>query len=145
LTFQPSFGPGGRRKVLALVTRRGLPVKTVTLATFRVASPARPRRQRDVRMVRRHGGVVLAWTGAAFARTHSVSVKLASGREYGVTSAARCRAVFLRKIPRSVAVRIRIVGLRRDLIAGPPSRLVLKAGQSRSGSRAKLPRHICSA
>jgi hypothetical protein len=144
IAFQPSFGPGGRRKVQAVITRSGQPVKTVTLATFHVASPARPRRQRSVRMARRHGGVVLAWTGAAFARTHSISVKLGSGREFGVTSPANCRAVFLRGIPRGVGVRIRIVGVRRDLIAGPATRLLLKAGRSRSGSRAKLPRRICS-
>jgi hypothetical protein len=145
LAFRPSFGPGGRRKILALVTRDGQPVKTVTLATFRVPSPALPRRQRALRMVRRGSGVVFAWVGAAYARTHSISVKLSSGREYGVSTPARCRAVFLRGIPRSVAVHVRIVGVRRDLIAGPASRLLLKRGQARAGSRAKLPRHLCSA
>lgn len=145
LQFRPSFGPGGRRKVLALVTRNGQPIRTVKLATFRVASPARPRRQTSLRMVRRHGGVEFAWAGAAFARNHSISVRLSSGREFGVLSHAGCRAVFLRGIPRGVSVRVRIVGLRRDLLAGPPSGLLLKGGQSRSGSSAQLARRVCSA
>jgi hypothetical protein len=143
IAFQPSFGPGGRRKVQAVITRSGQPVKTITIATFRVASPARPRRQRSLRMVRRSGGVVFAWTGALYARTHSISIKLSSGREFGVSTPARCRAVFLRHIPRNLGVQVRIVGLRRDLIAGPSSRLALRAGKSHSGSRAKLPRSVC--
>jgi hypothetical protein len=54
LHFTPAAGPAGRRTIIAVLSENGVPVRHVTVASYRAPAPARPGKVSKLR-VRRHG------------------------------------------------------------------------------------------
>jgi hypothetical protein len=143
IRFQPAFGPAGARELFALVTHNGVPVLTLPVASFQVGAPALPSRPGRLQLVRRNGGVVVAWSPSAAATGYTVSVTLSDGRMLGLTPAGRCRGVLVRGVSASLAVSAEVAGLRPDLVSGSFVRIRLAAGRARAGAGGALPRGIC--
>jgi PKD repeat protein len=143
IRFQPAFGPAGTRELFALVTHNGVPVLTLPVASFQVGAPALPSRPGRLQLVRRNGGVVVAWSPSAAATGYTVSVTLSDGRMLGLTPAGRCRGVLVRGVSASLAVSAEVAGLRPDLVSGSFVRIRLAAGRARAGAGGALPRGIC--
>lgn len=94
LTFSPADGPGGRREVVALVSRGDLPVSSTVVARYTAPAAARPATVRRVRATRRASAVTVRWRGAARATGYVVRVKGArSGRVAVRVVGARSRSV----------------------------------------------------
>jgi hypothetical protein len=143
VTFTPAFGPAGRRTILAVVTRDGIPVQTVTVASFTTRAPALPKRAGRLQLVRRSGGIVIAWSRVAGATSYTTSITLGDGRKLGRTVAGRCRGVLFRGVASSVAASAEVAGLRPDLVSGPFGTLKLSASASHAGAAGRLPGPIC--
>ena len=144
-TFTPAFGPGGRREIVAVVTRSGIPLSTTTVARFTAPKPKLPSRPVRLRLGRRGSTVVVAFDSSARAVSHTLSFSLSSGKRFGVQPAKRsCRAVLITGIARSVRVAVRVAGVRRDLEVGRYASATLGANKTRAGNRAKLPKRTCT-
>jgi hypothetical protein len=143
VSFSPAFGPGGKRQIIAVVTRGGLPVTNIAVASFRVGAPALPRKPAHLQLARRSNSVVLAWRTQSVASSYSISIKLSTGRMFGMTVPARCSGVNIRSVARSVGVSVEVAGLRQDLASGPFAHGALASGHARSGAGGKLPKPIC--
>jgi hypothetical protein len=111
LRLSPAFGPGGRRAILAIVQRDGLPVGTVRrVARYRVGAvrPPRPARLR----VKRAGFTRRITWRARRGLAYWVDVTTTDGRH--VRYRPRRPRIVFRRVPRGVHVRVRVV-------AGAPS------------------------
>ena len=127
LRFKPADGPGGRRKVVALVEQDGLPRKRITVATFKAPPRVKPGAPKGVTVSTRQG--------ACLRRSSDPARRSRGGPPSGpcaTASASSCadgrRLFFLRDADRArrahpergdPAVSVRVVGLRADNGAGP--------------------------
>lgn len=136
--FRPASGPGGKRQLIAVVERDGLPLSQKVVATFTAAKQQLPATPTRLRMVRFAKWVVAAWdrNGAA---QYSVSVTTAGGAKYGRLIPGTCGSIAL-PVTNGEAVKVSVAGVRDDLEAGARNHGALKATQKRSGATPRLPR-----
>ncbi|HWI73120.1 MAG TPA: hypothetical protein VNT55_14290 [Baekduia sp.] len=137
--FRPTAGPGGTRKIIAVVERDGLPLSQKTVATFRAPKQSLPATPRRLRMVRFAKWVVAAWDKDASADRYSVAVSTGTGQKYGRLLPAGCKSIAL-PIAAGTAVKVSVAGVRDDLAVGARNHGALKATQKRSGATPRLPR-----
>ena len=139
VAFTPTFGPGGMRSILGVVSRDGVPQKTLTLARFRVAPP-RPLVRPRVQLLRTRKGVLLAWSHLAGAARYTISVRTSTRKKLGFNPPARCGAILLRGVARKQMLTASVGGVRRNLETGPARKVLLRARRKRAGV-AHLRRH----
>ena len=143
--FQPSRGPGGTRRIQAMVARDGIPLTRKTLATFKAPREAAPSPIGKLRARRDGNGVVVAFPKSKGAARYTATAVLPDGRTLGFDLAGSCRAVRIPSVRRDEAVRVKVAGVRYDLKVGSYTNVTLaanrrSAGPSPSGS---LPKKIC--
>jgi hypothetical protein len=137
LDFRPSAGPGGKREIVAVVERDGLPLSQKAVASFTAAAPKAPATPKRLRMARFARWVVAAWDKNG-AEQYSVSVVTASGQKYGRMIPGTCGSI---AVPvTDEAVRISVAGVSYDLTVGKRNRGALKTAEKRSGAKPTLPR-----
>ena len=78
--FTPADGPGGRRKIVALVSSYGKPRARLTLATYVAPPPAKPSAIRRLKARRSGRRVSIAWANAANARRYELRITVSDGR-----------------------------------------------------------------
>jgi hypothetical protein len=109
LTFRPSFGRGGKRRIVAHVEQNGLPRTELDVASFRAAAPRTLKAPRGVKLVRRGERLTATWKRVAGAVGYSVDVETADHRaiHYDVKS----RRVVVKRMfdPRASRVTVRAV------------------------------------
>lgn len=137
--FRPSSGPGGKRQIIAVVERDGLPLSQRVVATFATPKQQLPATPSHFRMVRFSQWVVAAWNRKGDADQYSVSVRTGNGRQYGKMISGKCSAIAL-PIRNGEAVRVSVAGVREDLAVGARNRGALSATAKRSGALPRLPR-----
>jgi hypothetical protein len=83
--FTPTYGPSGHRAIYAIVTRRGLVVARVKLASvlIKFAKPAASRPQ----LTRGGTSVLISWAAVPHARRYAVGVSISDGRKLSLTTA----------------------------------------------------------
>ena len=65
VTFTPTPGAGGTRKIVAVVSRGGQPVTNEPVASYRIAAPKLPAKPRRVQVQRKGTTVTIRWTPSA--------------------------------------------------------------------------------
>lgn len=78
LRFRPAYGPGGPRRIVALVEQHGSPRTELTVARFRAEPPPRLRRPR-VRLRQRGDRVAVSWAPVRGAARYVGWVRAADG------------------------------------------------------------------
>lgn len=141
--FRPSQGPGGTRRIQAVVTRGDIPVSQKNIASFRAPAERLPARMGMLRARRVDGDLVVVFPGVRGAARYSVIATLSDGRRIGVGVHRSCRAVRIPDVPADVSARVTASGVRYDLEAGRTRALELRAGVPFAGRRGKLPRRPC--
>jgi len=143
-TFEPAFGPGGERKILAVITRDGIPLDTMQFASYEAPQLKAPSKPTYLRMQRRGTSVIVAWPRSRHAARHTLSLSLGTGKRFGVEpSKLGCRRLLIRHVPQSISVAARVAGVREDLFTGSYASATLRAGRSRTKGRARLPKRSC--
>jgi hypothetical protein len=126
MKFRPAAGPGGTRRIVALVEQDGLPRKRITVARFKAPRWARPGAPRGVKVAVpglasaaavKTRSATITWRPARGAQRYGVRVALEDGRKLFFLRDADDRVVRIPDAGRVVAVRV--VGLRADNVAGP--------------------------
>lgn len=80
IRFTPMDGPGGPRKIIALVSSSGKPRAQLTVASYVAPPPAKPATPKKLRARRSGTKLVVSWRTAANARRYEVRVTLSDGR-----------------------------------------------------------------
>jgi hypothetical protein len=86
VTFTPANGPGGRRKLVALMANdTGVITTKRTIATFVAPSPAKPARPK-VKVKRSGTSLRVTWKTVRGAKRYTVAVSLSDGRKLAYTT-----------------------------------------------------------
>lgn len=151
LRFHPAPGPGGVRKIQAVVvSRAGMPMLQKDIASFRAPRLRLPTRPRYLLARRANGTLRVAFMPSSGASHYLVSASLSDGRELAFELGPRCQAVLIKRVPRGVSAKVKVAGMRLDLAMGAPRTLSIKGGAASAGPKGKLPlrlrkpRRICS-
>ena len=117
--FTPSFGPAGRRSIVAYVDQDGAPRTTIKVATFKAAALRALAAARGVRVVRRGSKLTVTWKKVPGAVKYLVGVKTGDGRS--LLFDGKTRRVVVKRMfgTRKSVVTIRAV--RADNAYGRPS------------------------
>ena len=134
ITFHPALGRSGTRKILALITQDGHPVKTITVAHYVAPKPARAGRPRALHVRRAaNGRITVSWrppTASAASTAHyDVVVDGADGTRRLYVCDPTKRTLRLAPIPGTGVTRVTITALRADMAQGKAARAVLRAAR----------------
>jgi hypothetical protein len=110
VAFRPAEGPGGRRRIVALVEQNGLPRTSLSAGSYSAPPRSRPGRPRRARIRRRGSTLVVSWRPARPGFRHAVHVRLSDRRGLVRIVSARRRSVALRRVGRYGA-RATVIGL----------------------------------
>lgn len=80
LRFTPADGPGGTRKIIALVSSYGKPRAQLTVASYVAPPPARPATPKRLKARRSGTRLVVSWARAANAKRYEIRATLSDGR-----------------------------------------------------------------
>lgn len=135
LRFRPSSGPGGKRRVVAIVEQSGAPRARLGVTSYRAPKAQLPRKPRKLRLRRKRRKLVVSWRKVARAKRYAVAWKLRDGRRGA--KVVRKRRVVIKKVPGINAGKIRVAGLRADNVAGKAARAKLKPKPKKRKRRGK--------
>jgi hypothetical protein len=110
LRFRPAPGRPGTRRIVALVTRDGLPAGRRVVARFRAGKPVVLGAPRRLRVTRAKTTLRARWARVAGARSYRVTVTLGSGRKLVRTVRGSRLAVARNTKYRTAKVVVRAVG-----------------------------------
>ncbi|HEU0193844.1 MAG TPA: hypothetical protein VFQ71_06570 [Gaiellales bacterium] len=136
IRFRPAPGPGGRRSIVAIVERGGVPSAKLTVAHYRAPPARRPGRPRGVVAIRRGGHLVVRWTRARGARGYQVRVNLPrDGRRLLFFPPPKRHRLRVRGIERSDTARVAVAAIGYDLRPGREGHAGLKPARQRKRAR----------
>ncbi|MGH2874115.1 MAG: hypothetical protein ACRDL5_16840, partial [Solirubrobacteraceae bacterium] len=138
IAFTPAPGPGGRRQIIAVVTRNGLPDTITPVASFVAPKQTLPSRPAKLQLLRTGTTVTIRWSQSSGASRYGVSAQPNSGASKSAFVSGACRAVRFTGIPKNVSVSAGVVGIRYDGARGRSRAAALKASRTRGGSSGKL-------
>ncbi|CAB4959391.1 unannotated protein [freshwater metagenome] len=139
-TFKSSRGPGGRRTVQAVVTRKGIAVTKEIIGSFvapRETLPAQPGRLRARRV--KSGALVVVFPKVAGASRYSATAVLSDGRRLGFDLGPKCRAVRIPRVPKGVRATVKVAGVRYDTRPGRYRQVIMTKNSVTAGPFRKLP------
>ena len=123
LRFAPGPGPGGKRTIVAVVARDGIPRLRREIASYVAPSPPKPGRVTGVKVRRSGSALVVSWKGTRGAAAYAVRVDLSDGRR------------LLRVVKGST---VRITGVARDVKASVTVAARGATGRAGAPGRAKV-------
>ena len=124
--FRPADGPGGRRRIIALVEQSGMPRTKLRAGSYHAPATLEPGRPRALKAARRRTRLVVSWRPRPSGFRHAVYFRLSDGRRLVRVVGAKRRRVVLRRVPRRVSARIKVQGLGHANGKGPAARVAVK-------------------
>jgi len=116
LRFSETGTSGGKRRIVALVSRNGLPTRSLTIASFTVRRAPPPAAPRRLRAVARGSALRVSWRRVPGAARYAVSLRLADGQRLArITHTPRASFARLGTRPRG---RVTVLALRADGVHG---------------------------
>lgn len=141
--FRPSRGPGGKRNVEAIVTRKRIPLARKNVASFRVPGENLPSQLGPLRARRKAGGLVIAFPRSQGASRYAATAVLSDGRRLGFDLGRGCRALRIPEVPAGVRALVKVAGVRYDSTPGRYRRIELRPDRKAAGPPKRLPKRIC--
>ncbi|MEX2105798.1 MAG: hypothetical protein WD810_02760 [Solirubrobacterales bacterium] len=135
LSFRPASGPGGKRRIVAIVEQDGVPYEKLTVARYAAPATPRPARPRRVVVRRRGGRLIVGWSRVRGVSGYEVRVSLPrDGRRLLFFPSPRKRGVRVSGVERSDLARVTVAAIGRDLRTGRAAKATVKpAGKRRRG------------
>jgi hypothetical protein len=119
IPFQPAFGPGGSRQLVAEISNNGVPQDSQTLGSYTVPAPARPGRAARLRVRAGHGAFSYSFRAPAGAARTLIQINASDGRHLQRLVAPGVRRGSVPVIGYGDAVTVTIRGVRLDGLKGP--------------------------
>jgi hypothetical protein len=127
LSFRPAPGPGGRRRIVAIVEQDGVPYEKVTVARYKAPPTPRLRSSRQVEAKRRGRKLAIGWARVKGARGYQVRVDLPrDGRRLLFFPAPKKNGLRVRGVERSDLARVSVTAIGPDLRPGRTAKAKLK-------------------
>ena len=124
LTFTPRYGPNGRRTIIGVIDRHGVPQSQVTIASFSFVRP--PTAPPTVRVTHTRGGVYITWTRVPNAGQYAVSIAVSDGRKLSVTKSGL--TAFVPRVSGDTKVSVTVWGFLSDGVTGKGGMAKVAAG-----------------
>ncbi len=140
LKFHPAPGPGGRRRIVAVVEQGGVPWAKLTVARYKAPPLRRLRAPRRARARRSGSKLVVAWAAVKGAKGYEVRVDLPrDGRRLLFFPPAKRHRLRVKGLERSDLARVRVAAIGADLRPGRTAKAKLKPAKRkhRKGKRRK--------
>jgi hypothetical protein len=128
VAFTPTAGPSGPRTVIAQVTQRGIPRKTLVVARFVAPSPPRPARP-ALRVKRSGTRLVVTWKKDAATRRFTVATTLSDGRV--LMAQTKKPRVTIPAVAKTTTATITVRGEDRRGVMGPRATARVKAAKAK--------------
>jgi len=141
--FRPSRGPGGIRRIEAVVTRKGVPMAQENIASFRAPPERLPSRPAAMRARHVGGDLFVSFTRSRGAARYSVTAAIEDGRQLGFDLGPKCRAVRIPDVSRSDKAIVKVAGVRYDISPGPYRRIDVGKSSESVGRDFREPRFSC--
>lgn len=134
LRFTPADGPGGTRRIIALVSSYGVPRKELSVASYVAPPPPRPATPKRLKARRTASALTVAWSKAANAKRYEIRATLSDGRRLLVRQKGT-RVTIPRFATRSRAT-ITVVGLKADGTRGRKATVKVTAKKAKAKKKA---------
>jgi hypothetical protein len=121
--FTPTEGPGGKRKIIALVSSYGEPRAQITVATYIASAPAKPAHVKRLRARRSGTRLSVTWAKAANAKRYELRATLSDGRRIFVRQ--RGTRFTITAVATKTRATIFVVGLTADGKRGKQASVVV--------------------
>jgi hypothetical protein len=113
LAFRPGAGPGGKRRITAIVTQDGVPRATIPLSNYQAPKP--PKVTRPLIAGKPHGTkLIVKWTRSAAAVRYRVEVTASDGRVFARTMPAATRALTMAHFLPTTSATIKVTPFAAD-------------------------------
>lgn len=121
LRFTPALGPAGTRRITALISINGLPVRAVMVGRY--AAPPLPRAgtSRRVRITRSRRALLVTWSGAPRAAGYLVTAELTDGRHLSLALRPNRHAWSIRTLGPGSGAQVRVYAVGPTGILGRPA------------------------
>src|SRR5262249_21962862 len=129
LRFTPALGPGGKRQVVAELTRNGAPVRKLVVATYVAAAPPKLTRPAGLRVSRKGAALVVRWRPVAGAAVYAVTFVAKGARTMSVVRGTAARL----KVTAAGTVLVGALGANGK--PGPLARAAVKAAPRQTPTR----------
>jgi hypothetical protein len=138
MRFHPAPGPGGKRRIVAILEQDGVPYDKLTVARYKAPPTRRLRQPGRVGLKRRGGKLVVGWTRVKGARGYEVRVNLPrDGRRLLFFPPPKRRGLSIRGVEPSDLARVSVAALGPDLRPGREAKAKLKPKKQRRGKRGR--------
>jgi hypothetical protein len=127
LAMTPAPGPTGVRQIVALVEHGGLTSRSLTVASFHVAAPARPGPVGRLQVARNGNRLSLRWGTSSNATRYDIDIALSDGRKLLFLRPAGARTLTVNGVSPSISATVRVTGLMTGNQAGRSSLARLRA------------------
>ena len=119
IKFTPAFGPRATRQLTAQITNNGLPVKNLTLSSYRVPAPAKPGRATKLRVRVSHSAFHYSFRIPTGAVRTLVTITASDGRHLQRLLTSRVHKGTVPVIGYGDKVTVSVRGVRVDGVKGP--------------------------
>jgi hypothetical protein len=125
--FRPALGPGGRRRIVALVEHAGLPRTNLNAGSYIAPPRPRPGKPRRLRITRRGKSLRVSWRPRRPGFRHAVYVRVRDGRGLLEVVPPRRRSVVIRGVAPRYGALAKVQGLTAANGKGPAAKARIKA------------------
>ena len=122
LNFTPADGPGGRRKIVALIQQNGAPRASVVAGSYIAPAALRPGKPKLLRITRRGTRLSVSWRAPVAGFRHVVFVALGNGTRLMRFAGARSRSVAVPGVSPRIGATVTVAGLTAANGRGPSAR-----------------------
>lgn len=127
VAFQPAFGPGGKRAIVAQVEVDGIPAPLQTLAHFKAPAPPRAKKVGGVRVTRHGSKLAVAWNPVPYAHAYGVVITGGGGAVHSLRVAPAHHAATLKHVAADEGGTVEVVAFSPLGERGEPGRASFKA------------------
>jgi uncharacterized repeat protein (TIGR01451 family) len=127
VAFTPSFGPAGKRTIVAQVEVDGIPAPLQTLAHFKAPPPPKAQRVGGVRVVRHGSKLAVAWDPVPYAQAYGVVVSAGGGAVRSLRVKPAHHTTTLKHIPTTAGGTVEVVAFSPLGERGKPAHATFKA------------------
>ena len=112
VAFKPALGPAGKRQIVAVVSRDGIPEQRIVLGSYTAPAVPKAGAVRGLNATRRGNALTVAWRPIANAKRITVTVALRGGVKRTETVSGKGRRIVLRDalVRSGATVRVQAVG-----------------------------------
>ncbi len=125
IRFTPAPGPGGHRKIEALIALSGVPHPAIAVGAYTVPPPPHAARPPHLRLARRGNQLRITWGRASNANHYLAVVSLSDGQAVSYEEPARTRALTVPTVGPAASARVEVSGVTSLGETGPAASATL--------------------